>query len=163
MTKIAQTPSNNSYQLNHMMLNLSFQMQSYCFTLFSVGQLFASFNILRSLNARNTEMFDSSCLSMTSSIENIITTASKMFHVSLKYKCGVNPMIFKAISMMNIIVNTLFAFSKRRVRRRSTGYSSNDIDAVFSRMQNVIKTSKNGSVTIFLIKFWKPIHCGGQQ
>ena len=163
MTKIAQTPSNNSYQLNHMMLNLSFQMLSYYLTLFNVGQLFASFNILRSLNARNTEMFDSSCLSMTSSIENIITTASNMFHVSLKYKCGVNPMIFKAISMMNIIVNTLFAFSKKSVRRRSTGYSSNDIDAVFSRMQKVIKTSKNGSVTIFLIKFWKPIHCGGQQ
>ena len=61
------------------------------------------------------------------------------------------PIIFNAISTINIMVKTLFAFSSILVRSGTTGYSSSDIDAVFIRMQNVMSTSKKGSVTIFLI------------
>ena len=67
-------------------------------------------------------------------------------------------MILSAISTMNIIVKTLFAFSSIFVLSGTTGYSSSDIEAVFINIQNVINTSKKGSVTIFLMTFWTPSH-----
>ena len=77
---------------------------------------------------------------------------------ALKYKWGVNPIIFRAISTIKIIVNTLFAFSSIFVLSGTTGYSSSDIEAVFISIQKVISTSKKGSVTIFFMTFWNPSH-----